>query len=257
MQEARDAPWAWPARAAAGRSDGSMAFGPKSARPRRPGRSSRRGCRRRAARRPGRRGAVPHSSGARSGRRTATARAPGRTRRRGPRSRRSSGSRRRGSGRRRSGRAGRWSSSPAMASARSTPLSRSNTTGSPVRASTAVMSTRRSRPLLAGQPGGDGGAPPRRTTEPSDAASSSSAAAPIRRRIVGGIRGGGDDPARALQVVDQPACPERRRRSGPGAVRACRAAERQGSRHSSSAGVAPAIWAAAVEPAEVPIDQVG
>ncbi len=70
----------------------------------------------------------------------------------------------------------------ATASTRSIPLSRSNTTGSPVRASTAVMSILRFGQLWLGS-GAATVARHRVCLEPSDVGSSSSAAAPILRRM--------------------------------------------------------------------------
>ena len=138
----------------------------------------------------------------------------------------------------------------ATASARSTPLSRSNTTGSPVSASTAVMSTVRCGQLWLGR---------RAATvarhcachEPSDSASMSRAAAPILRRM------SAISPLEAMillilsrwSVTGLFGTRPRSDPTGPG--RCWGAAPRVAA--SSSAGVAPAIWAAAVEPAEVPM----
>ena len=101
--------------------------------------------------------------------------------------------------------------------------------------------------MLTGQPGGDGGAPPRLPGA-------------VRRRIhverrrthpaahVGRILSGGDDPARSLQVVGRR---PGRERAASRPVRCRGAAARMAA--SSSAGAALVIWAAAVDPADVPM----
>ena len=107
------------------------------------------------------------------------------------------------------------------------------------------------RPALTGQPRGDGGAPLRLPGT-------------VRRRIhvecrrahpaahVSRILGGGDDLARSLQVVRHRPVEER----VLGRIRPDRSvagARRHRMAASSSVGVAPASWAAAVEPADVPM----
>ena len=108
-----------------------------------PAGSSRLCCRLPGARRPARRAACPRPTGAGFGRRVATARAPDRIRLPDRRSR-CDGSRRRYIDGRRCCRRAALDVLAATASTRATPLWRSNTTGSPVCASTAVMSIARS-----------------------------------------------------------------------------------------------------------------
>jgi hypothetical protein len=88
----------------------------------------------------------------------------------------------------------------ATTSPKSTPLLRSNTTGSPVRASTAVIEHPAFQPVQIRQPGGDGSAPP-------------GLGGPVQRSVhfergrahftahVGRIQGGGCNSARSLQMV--------------------------------------------------------
>ena len=107
------------------------------------------------------------------------------------------------------------------------------------------------RPALTGQPSGDGGAPPR-LPEPSDAASISSAAAPILRRM----SAASSAEAMIRLVLSMWSATGPIGNASAGRIRPDRsvaggAAARMSA--SSSAGVAPAIWAAAVDPADVPM----
>ena len=138
----------------------------------------------------------------------------------------------------------------ATASTRSTPLWRSNTTGSPVSASTATMSIGcRGQSWL-----GSRAATVARhwaCPEPSDAASSSSAAAPILRRMSAASSAA---PMISLVISMWFATGtfETRPRSAPTRpVRGWGAARMLAS--SSVGGVPLVIWAATVDPADVPM----
>src|SRR5215218_7397465 len=138
----------------------------------------------------------------------------------------------------------------ATASTNSTPLWRSNTTGSPVWASTATISTARCGQCWLGNRAATV-ARHRVCPEPSDAASISSAAAPSLRRI-----SAASSAAAMISLVLRiwsAAGPMRTRPpSDPtGPVPCWGAAERMAA--SSSVGVALVIWAAAVDPADVPM----
>src|SRR3954447_17931364 len=138
----------------------------------------------------------------------------------------------------------------AMASARSTPLWRSDTTGSPVWASTAVMTTDccgqcwlGSRAATVARQCG--------CLEPSDAAPMSSASAPSLRRMSAASVAAAmiSLVLRMWSATEPTGTRPRSDRTWP--VGCWGAAARMSA--SSSAGVALVIWAAAVDPADVPM----